>query len=1059
MYNQRTRPCPGIDFLSSSHFPPEFQGNLLVGNVIGIQGILRYKVLDKGGSFGATELEPIVTSTDPNFRPSDLKTGPDGAVYFLDWHNPIIGHMQHNLRDPSRDREHGRIYRVTHTGGAQMKSPKVSGEPIPTLLNLLKHPDDPVRRRVRIELAGRDTAEVIAAAKTWVGTLASGEPEVEHHLLEALWLHQSHNVVDEALLRKVLHSPDFRARAAGVRVLVAWRDRLADPLLLLRSQAADPHPRVRLEAVRGASFIPQAEAVEVVLIADQQEADEFSKHVATETLRALEPHLKAAVASGREIKFATPTGARYLLRTLATDDLVKLPKSAGVFAELLARPGVRDELRREASVALASAEMKPPAKVLLEAFAAATDDAVRFDLSRLLTDRPADLLPLRADVEKLAAGGASAAGRQLAFAMLVAADGDGAKAFALATASGRALADFAAAVPAVRNPNQRAALYPTVAGLLSKLPDGVASAGPPRGRYVRISLPGKNKILSLAEVGVFSGGKNVALRQKTDHSSHENQGWSSRAVDGNTDGAFARGSVTHTAEGEASPWFEVDLGAEKPIEAVTVWNRTDGDLGKRLNGFTLTVLDAGRKPVFERKGLPAPKVKDTVRVGDEDPAVTVRRAAMAALATVRGKEAETVKLLVPLTAKADDRAAAVTALQRVPVAAWPAEQAAPLLTALTDYVAKVPAADRTAPAVLDALQLADTAAGLLPKAEAKAARKRLGELGVRVVRVGTLTDQMLFDRDRLIVQAGRPVEFVFENTDIMPHNFVIVRPGALEEVGNQAEAFGSQPGAAARGYVPPNPKVLLGSKLLQPREAESLRWQAPTQPGVYPYVCTYPGHWRRMYGALYVVADLDEYLADPEGYLAKNPTPASDELLKFNRPRTEWTAAELAPAVAEGLAGGRSFAHGKQLFGVASCVSCHQFGGEGKVFGPDLAKLDPQRFKSPADLLDHILEPSKHIDDQYRSFTFTLGDGGTVTGLVVKKSADGYELVENPLVKAEARVLKAADLDGPPKPSPVSQMPKGLLDKLTKDEILDLLAYVWAKADPGAKAFQGGHKH
>ena len=286
---------------------------------------------------------------------------------------------------------------------------------------------------------------------------------------------------------------------------------------------------------------------------------------------------------------------------------------------------------------------------------------------------------------------------------------------------------------------------------------------------------------------------------------------------------------------------------------------------------------------------------------------------------------------------------------------------------------------------------------------------------------------------------------------------VVVRPGALEEVGNQAEAFGSQPGAADRGYVPPNPKVLLGSRLLQPRESDQLRWRAPSEPGVYPFVCTYPGHWRRMYGALYVVADLDEYLADPESYLVKNPTPAADELLKFNRPRTEWTAADLAPVVADGLAGGRSFAHGKQLFSVASCVGCHQFGGEGKVFGPDLSKLDPQRFKTPADLLEHILEPSKHIEDQYRSFTFTLGDGGTVTGMVLKKTADAYEVVENPLVKAEARVLKANELDGPPKPSPVSQMPKGLLDKLTSDQILDLLAYVWAKADPGAKAFLGGH--
>ena len=59
-------------------------------------------------------MEPILSSTDENFRPVDAEVGADGALYIADWHNPIIGHMQHNLRDTSRDRLHGRIYRVTY---------------------------------------------------------------------------------------------------------------------------------------------------------------------------------------------------------------------------------------------------------------------------------------------------------------------------------------------------------------------------------------------------------------------------------------------------------------------------------------------------------------------------------------------------------------------------------------------------------------------------------------------------------------------------------------------------------------------------------------------------------------------------------------------------------------------------------------------------------------------------------------------------------------------------------------------------------------------------------
>ena len=161
IYQQRTRPCPGTEILTSRHFPEENQGNLLVGNVIGFQGILQYKLEDNGASFSAHEVEPIVSSTDPNFRPSDIKIGPDGAIYFTDWHNPIIGHMQHNLRDPSRGRTHARIYRVTAPGRPLLTPVKIAGAPIEKLLDCLKEPEDRVRYRARIELGGRKSDDVM----------------------------------------------------------------------------------------------------------------------------------------------------------------------------------------------------------------------------------------------------------------------------------------------------------------------------------------------------------------------------------------------------------------------------------------------------------------------------------------------------------------------------------------------------------------------------------------------------------------------------------------------------------------------------------------------------------------------------------------------------------------------------------------------------------------------------------------------------------------------------------------------------------------------------------
>ena len=113
------------------------------------------------------EVPPILESADPNFRPVDVKVGPDGALYFVDWHNSIIGHMQHNLRDTSRDREHGRIYRVTATGRPLLTPVRIAGQPIPQLLDVLKEPEDRVRYRAKIELA-RDTKDVWRALETWM---------------------------------------------------------------------------------------------------------------------------------------------------------------------------------------------------------------------------------------------------------------------------------------------------------------------------------------------------------------------------------------------------------------------------------------------------------------------------------------------------------------------------------------------------------------------------------------------------------------------------------------------------------------------------------------------------------------------------------------------------------------------------------------------------------------------------------------------------------------------------------------------------------------------------
>lgn len=125
-----------------------------------------------------------------------------------------------------------------------------------------------------------------------------------------------------------------------------------------------------------------------------------------------------------------------------------------------------------------------------------------------------------------------------------------------------------------------------------------AKAGPPSGRYIRVEHAAK-QFLQLAEVQAFSKGANIAPKGKASQSTTAFGGTADRANDGKTDGAFDHGSVAHNADNDANPWWEVDLGAEQSIEKVVVWNRAE--LGERLSGASVLVLDGSRRVVFRSK--------------------------------------------------------------------------------------------------------------------------------------------------------------------------------------------------------------------------------------------------------------------------------------------------------------------------------------------------------------------------------------------------------------------------------------------------------------------------
>ncbi len=137
----------------------------------------------------------------------------------------------------------------------------------------------------------------------------------------------------------------------------------------------------------------------------------------------------------------------------------------------------------------------------------------------------------------------------------------------------------------------------------------------PQARYVRIELPGEKKMLQLAEVQIFSGSENIAPSGVATQSSLYADAAAKRANDGNTEGNYAKSSVAHTSGNDNDPWWEVDLKMAKAVDRVVVWNRTDGNVSKRLDGFRVVLLDDKRQTVWKSDATPAPEKDKAFAIG------------------------------------------------------------------------------------------------------------------------------------------------------------------------------------------------------------------------------------------------------------------------------------------------------------------------------------------------------------------------------------------------------------------------------------------------------------
>ena len=129
------------------------------------------------------------------------------------------------------------------------------------------------------------------------------------------------------------------------------------------------------------------------------------------------------------------------------------------------------------------------------------------------------------------------------------------------------------------------------------------------------------------------------------------------------------------------------------------------------------------------------------------------------------------------------------------------------------------------------------------------------ENNATIINIETIKNEMKYDLTEFTVKAGKPVELVLNNNDFMQHNLVIVDKGTKEKVGAAADRMAMDSNGAKQNFVPQIDEVLFATAMVNPDDKTTLRFTAPTEPGEYPFICTFPGHWQIMQGVMKVVAN------------------------------------------------------------------------------------------------------------------------------------------------------------------------------------------------------------
>lgn len=1073
-FKKEWRPVAATGLLSSSHFPEANQNNFLICNTIGFLGVLQYRPNYNGAEITAMRTTDLLQSSDPNFRPSDIEVGGDGAIYVADWHNVLIGHMQHNMRDPNRDHDHGRIYRVSVQGREPLTPAKMKDKPVADVLANFFSRENGVRYRARLELSGRDSAEVIQQVTKFAASLevVNDHPDRDEAqaLLECLWIHEEHRVPNLMLVNKTFGAQDPRVRAAAIRTLGHWAGKVTGWESTLSAAAKDSSALVRAEAAKAAVEFEGLSAAEVIFEVATRDTDTELNDVLNYARQQInvDAMIADAIKSGDAI---SPAAEAYALKKAAPSLLLQLEKSEAVYQALISREQIPSQNRWQAIDALAEGSGRTRLEQLIVSLRLAEKNSYDSlgDLAKMLASADVQLLDGNGvTLAKLAEQTGSADTRTAAYAAWLR-TGDVTAMWNHALTSRDSLGDALSSIAVVKNKETLAQLYPRVRPLMFELPANLQSDAD--------NLPARTGPAVSFEYYEPNPAQNVAnetLDQATPKITGAMDEFATFVPGGRKDAFATRqsASIVVPTAGKYRFYIASDDGSRLYVDDQEVI-RNDGlhgmseksgeiNLDSGLHSIVVTYFDNGggdglkvawQGPGFRKQTIDAEVLRAT---GPGN----LRSQALQVIAAWPGHLDDKIGDFSKLVSSESLSVSALGALANLPSKKVSAKltpsDAATILAKTLTRAAEATPVERQSDGFSNLLRLGNS---LLAKT--KSDPSAAGKLAAFKASIPVKADPKMMALGKEVYSRESHCA-----TCHQPHgqglpNLYPPLDGSLWATGSDDRMIrlvldgmhGTIEVKGKKYSSPPLPPMTGFRHLLNDEEVAAVltyvrnSWSNRAKPIDKRKVATVRAIDRGENAVFWSANDLlAEYpLEDGSESIAQTST--DGWVPKFVK---EWKVADFSES--DLTTGGRSFEDGQVAFKRVGCTQCHKLGDIGGIFGPDLAKLEKKKANSKY-VLESILHPSKDIEEKYAMRTYLLGSGVVTSGFIVGENETEILLKSDPLKQDKPTVVIKDDIEVEKK-NEQSVMPVGLLNWLTKEEVLDLIAFVVAGGDADSAVFK-----